>query len=167
MGKKYRLPTEAEWEYAARAGTYTITYNGSPKKEEKYNSPILNEIAWNYSNSGIEYEGGIDCSFWNSARTINSNRCGTHPVGQKKPNQFGLFDILGNVYEYTNDWHTGSYVYHEGISQNPKGSENGFSKVIRGGGFRQTVEEVQSAYRGGVPVNMRFNYLGFRLAHSK
>lgn len=101
-GKKYRLPTEAEWEYAARGGHHHggTMYAGSDE---------LDEVAW-----------------W--ARNTNN----AHPVGQKKPNGLGIYDMTGNVREWCSDWYDTAYY---GVSpvHNPQGPAEGTSRVLRGG----------------------------------
>jgi len=99
-----RLPSEAEWEYGTRAGTTTPLYSG------KYpdNSPALDEIAWYYGNSIAEYPGAYDTGPYASEGAPES--VGTQPVGGKKPNAFGLYDTLGNVYEWVADIAHGDYV---------------------------------------------------------
>ncbi|MBR4804611.1 MAG: formylglycine-generating enzyme family protein [Bacteroidales bacterium] len=100
-GKKFRLPTEAEWEYAARGGKKSRGYRYS-------GSDNLNDVAWYYDNSG--------------------NR--THPVKTKKPNELGLYDMCGSVWEWCSDWF-GSYNY--GSETNPQGPSTGTKRVLRGG----------------------------------
>jgi formylglycine-generating enzyme required for sulfatase activity len=104
-GRKYRLPTEAEWEYAARSGGKKEKYAGTSRENE------IGEYAWYIENSGV----------------------GAHPVGEKKPNGLGLFDMTGNVSEWCSDWYNKDY-YRNSPKNNPKGAEGGFGAdhVIRG-----------------------------------
>ena len=125
-GRPYRLPTEAEWEYAARAGT----------TEDRYGD--LDEIAWYRSNSG---------------RT-------PHLVGQKAANAWGLHDMLGNVWEWVQDWY-GSYP--GGSVTDPTGPGSGSARVRRGGGWNGSARSCRSADRGGSSPGFRFTTLGFRL----
>lgn len=122
----YRLPTEAEWEYACRAGT----------KGDHYGN--LEKIAWYDKNSENE----------------------THGVGQKKANDFGLFDMLGNVWEWCNDWY-GDYS-KESVTD-PVGVENGTDRVIRGGSWYDDARDVRSAGRFRGTPDGRGSGLGFRL----
>ncbi|MDR1487384.1 MAG: formylglycine-generating enzyme family protein [Deltaproteobacteria bacterium] len=132
--KGYRLPTEAEWEYAARAGTATIfSFGDDPAK--------LGDYAWHSGNSGSA----------------------THPVGEKKPNPWGLYDVHGNVYEWVSDWHE---KYSSSSATDPKGPSKGFERVTRGGAWNGWPEHLRSARRDsyGSPETF-FNYdQGFRLA---
>jgi formylglycine-generating enzyme required for sulfatase activity len=123
-GLELRLPSEAQWEYACRAGTDT------PRYGEK-----LNEIAWYWDNSNEE----------------------THPVGQKAPNDWGLYDTLGNVFEWCADLWTENY-------KTTKGSATLVHRVIRGGSWYDVAQLVRAAYRVRYePSYLRFN-LGFRCA---
>ena len=126
-GYVYRLPTEAEWEYGARAGT------PGPRYGE------LDEIAW-----------------------YNSDR--THPVGQKRPNAWGLHDMLGNVFEWVGDWHA---RYPSGLVTDPEGPESGSHRVHRGGCWFIIATNVRSAYRGGLSPGARYYHLGFRLVRTE
>ena len=103
-GGKYRLPTEAEWEYAARAGTTSDTYAGDITQPYG-NDPVLNGIAWYNGNSGDR----------------------THPVGQKAPNGWGLHDMPGNVWEWVGDWYGD---YPGGAVTDPAGPVSGSKRVI-------------------------------------
>jgi formylglycine-generating enzyme required for sulfatase activity len=125
-----RLPTEAEWEYACRAGTTTEYYWG-----DEPNSDYM----W--------YDG-------NSEKKV-------HPVGQKKPNGFGLYDMSGNVYEWCADRGDGDY-YKNSPHDNPTGSVNGKDRVIRGGSAGGNSSDCRSSYRGADPPSYLLNSLGFR-----
>ena len=136
-GRRYRLPTEAEWENAARAGTTTNTYAGDITKP-RGNDPVLNRIAWYGKNSGGR----------------------THPVGRKAPNAFGLHDMLGNVWEWVGD-RFGDYP--GGTVADPGGPRSGSSRVFRGGSWNSYARLCRSAYRGRLSPGYRFIHLGFRL----
>jgi len=126
----YRLPTEAEWEYACRAGTTGPYYTD------------LDRAGWYSGNS--------------------NNR--THPVAQKTPNAWGLYDMHGNVYEWCQDWFGD---YPGGSVTDPKGSSSGGSRVIRGGSWRLYARNCRSAYRCYNTPDVRNNNNGFRVAWTK
>ncbi|MFN0253114.1 MAG: formylglycine-generating enzyme family protein [Kofleriaceae bacterium] len=96
-----RLPTEAEWEYAARAGTTTPIYSGTLRVGDKRYGREIAAIAWYAGNSKVSNIHGVACTGWSSA--TSRRRCGTHAVGMKPPNAFGLYDMLGNVAEFVAD----------------------------------------------------------------
>ncbi len=133
-GRVYRLPTEAEWEYACRAGSKTAYSFGESSK-------ALDDYAW--------YDGG-------------SNRQ-THPVGEKKPNAWGLFDMHGNVWEWCSDWYG---QYPNGAVSDPAGPKEGSARVQRGGGWVGLAEVCRSAHRDGFVPSVRDADGGFRVALS-
>ena len=140
-GRRYRLPTEAEWEYAARAGTTTDTYAGDMTKP-RGNDPVLNRIAWYDENSGAR----------------------THPVGRKAPNAFGLHDMLGNVWEWVGD----RYGYYPGGTvTDPVGPRTGSNRVNRGRSWGSIARDCRSAIRRGHSPGYRHNSLGFRLLRTE
>ena len=110
-----RLCTEAEWEYAAKAGT-----------NHKYYGYSVDEVAW--------YDGNSDYT--------------THPVGKKKPNAWGLYDMLGNVFEWVADKYVEDY-YSDSPQQDPKGPSSGIGRVLRGGGFSYGAGVVRVSFRAG------------------
>ena len=142
----YRLPSEAEWEYAARARTTTAVHTGELTIAGERNGPELDAIAWYGGNSGVSYSGGYDCSGWKE-KAQASQRCGPHPVGGKRPNAWGLYDILGNVYEWTWDG-------------------SGAFRVDRGGSWNAYARSTRAARRYGYGPAVRYNNLGFRPARS-
>jgi formylglycine-generating enzyme required for sulfatase activity len=133
----YSLPTEAQWEYAARAGTVTAFYNGDITQPTG-NDPNLNEIGWYRENSGNT----------------------PPPVAQKTANNFGLYDMSGNVWEWCQDWYG---PYPDGPVTDPTGAASGSYRVFRGGSWLDYARFVRSAYRGRHAPGIRFVILGFRL----
>ena len=136
----YRLPTEAEWEYACRAGTATAYSFGDDGSR-------LGEYAWfrgNASDIGDLY---------------------AHQVGLKKPNAFGLYDMHGNVFEWCHDW---CDVYDDTNSarDDPMGPSSGLSRVIRGGSWMNLPQVCRSANRGRFSSNMQAPHVGFRVVRS-
>ncbi len=138
----YRLPTEAEWEYAARSGGKNEKYSGGNDPETS-SGQVLDGVAWYYSNSGSK----------------------THPAGQKKPNGLGLYDMTGNVWEWCSDWYDENY-YKNSPKDNPKGAGSGQYYVLRGGSWSSLPRLLRSAGRYRVGPAARGNNLGFRLVFS-
>ncbi len=126
-GYRYRLPTEAEWEYAARAGSTSARYGE------------LNAVAWYDDNSGKE----------------------THPVGHKQPNAWGLYDMLGNLWEWVQDWFDENYYEHSPDTDPPGPSLRG-ARVVRGGSWGSNAESVRTSVRLNVWPGLRDDNIGFR-----
>jgi formylglycine-generating enzyme required for sulfatase activity len=135
-GKTVRLPTEAEWEYACRAGSETRFAFGN-------DDTILGDYAWYLKNSDSK----------------------THPVGQKKPNAFGLFDMHGNVEEWCSDWRSEGYANAKNVG--PRGGNSGGYRVLRGGSWGSYAPNCRSAHRFGRVPDYRGQHsdtFGFRVA---
>ncbi len=147
-GIEYRLPTEAEWEFAAREGGKKIKYAGTSNDAELY-------IYANFCDKNCEFgwkDESQDDGFENTA-----------PVGSYKPNGLALFDMSGNVWEWCQDWYD---EYNKSITDNPKGPESGSNRVIRGGSWGGNAQYCRSAYRDGIRPGSRDYDVGFRLARS-
>jgi formylglycine-generating enzyme required for sulfatase activity len=164
-GIRLRLPTEAEWENACRAGTTTSAYTGELVIEGLNNAPLLDGIAWYRGNSGVDFEleDGHDSSKW-PEKQYDDSQAGTHPVAQKGRNGWGLYDMLGNVWEWCEDWYG---EYPEGQQDDPTGTEKGSLRVLRGGSWFSSARYVRSAYRPGRRPGSRGNLTGFRLARGQ
>ena len=134
-GKRFRLPTEAEWEYACRGGKKSRGYKYS-------GSNTIGDVAWYYRNSSDM----------------------THPVATKSPNELGLYDMSGNVWEWCQDW----YGYYSSAAQtNPTGALSGSYRVYRGGSWGSVAKICRSSYRLSFTPGYRYNDLGLRLALSE
>ena len=131
-GLSFRLPTEAEWEYAARGGKRSKRYKFS-------GGNILEQVGW------------FD---------ENSNEM-SHPVGQKSPNELGIYDMSGNIWEWVQDW-KGEFTMDE--QENPQGPENGIERVCRGGGWNRERDRARVSYRGDDDPNLKYCSLGLRIA---
>lgn len=137
----YRLPTEAEWEYTCRAGTQTAFFFGDDASR-------LEDYAWFEANSGRH----------------------PHPVGQKQPNAWGLYDMCGNVWQWCNDFYQVDY-YQQSPQENPRGPKEGQNKVVRGGAWKFSAQNCRAGYRyyenpGYVDVCFGYDIYGFRCVRS-
>jgi formylglycine-generating enzyme required for sulfatase activity len=132
-----RLPTEAEWEKAARGGSDSDYFFGDDAAQ-------LKDYAWFADNSGDRVQ----------------------PVGQKQPNPYGLYDIVGNVWEWVNDWYGQTY-YDESPAQNPTGPTSGEYRVLRGGSWNINADYLESAHRGMDEPDHQDTSDGCRCARSR
>ncbi len=134
-GRNFRLPTEAEWEFAARGGNYSRRYKYSGSND-------IGDVAWNTDNSGDR----------------------THPVGTKRPNELGLYDMSGNVFEWCSDWY-GTYSSYS--QTNPTGATSGSGRVNRGGSWIFDAWYCRASIRFGHAPGFSSSNLGLRLVLSQ
>lgn len=147
----YRLPTEAEWEYAAGGGRISRNYIYAGGDD-------IDEVGWYWRNSGRHFLKGA--WMW---RDLKDNQDQTKPVGGKKPNELGLFDMSGNVREWCWDW----YGDLKSNVRNPQGSRKGFRRVWKGGGWMGAAFTDMTAFRGGLAANGKGPDQGFRVCRNK
>lgn len=136
-GAAFRLPTEAEWEYAARGGKYSQDYKYAGSDRAK-------QVAWHKANSGDE----------------------THEVGLLLPNELNLHDMSGNVWEWCQDWFSGEYYaacHQQGVAENPQGPDSGEYRVLRGGSWFFDLLDCRAVFRLYDPPVYRDVSIGFRL----
>ena len=141
-GRSFRLPTEAEWEYAARGGNKSRGYKYS-------GSDFIDEVAWYGDNAG---EGVGE----------NSSSYGTHRVGVKNANEIGLYDMSGNVWEWCSDWYSKDY-YLSSLLSNPIGPSTGSHRVLRGGSWYGKAQSCRESYRYDCDPGKSDPDVGFRL----
>jgi formylglycine-generating enzyme required for sulfatase activity len=140
--QKYRLPTEAEWEYAARAGSSTSFANGEISVLTCDNDTKLGDIGWYCGNSKISRH---------------------HIVAQKNPNSWGLYDMHGGVWEWCADWYG---PYSSEAVTDPSGPLEGADRIMRGGGIADTARSCRSANRHSLRPDVQFNNIGLRVVRS-
>ena len=158
------MPTEAEWEYACRAGTTSAIYAGDFDILGANNAPALDPIAWYGGNSGVDFDldSGEDSSNWDE-KQYPHERPGTRAVAGKQPNAWGLYDMLGNVWEWCAD---GRRAYTDEAQVDPWGDAEGDAalRAIRGGSWYGGAGWVRSAFRFAFHPGLADFYLGFRLS---
>jgi formylglycine-generating enzyme required for sulfatase activity len=136
---RFDLPTEAQWEYACRAGTTSALNDGSNLVSKTGSDPSLDPLAW--------YEANSDQA--------------AHPVAQKRPNAWGIYDMHGNLWEWCRDW----FEFKLQGGNDPEGPADGAARVIRGGSwYIGSPSFCRSAYRSSYGIERRISHLGFRLA---
>ena len=162
-GLDAHLPTEAQWEYACRAGTTVATYAGPIEILGQNNAPVLDSIAWYGGNSGrgFEFLEGEDSSSW-PEKQYEHRLAGTHPVGLKHLNRWGLYDMLGNVFEWCSDHWSDAYAAE--VVVDPSGPTEGQARGIRGGAWGYGARYVRAAVRDHFEPENRADVLGLRLA---
>ena len=138
-GKKFRLPTEDEWEFAARGGTKSAGYKYSGSND-------INAVAWYIENA------------WDKGKS--SPDYGTHVVKTKRPNELGIYDMSGNVYEWCSEWWG---IYTDAAQTNPKGADSGSHRVFRGGCWSYFARHCRASYRDYGSPGLRNYGLGLRL----
>ena len=148
-GERYRLLSESEWEYTARAGTRTAWYWGESESGQCRHA--------NGADASSEFDYGVNC---------NDGHAWTSPVGTYRENDFGLYDVLGNVQEWVQDWSNDSYDGVPTDGRAWKGRDEAVWRVIRGGSWGTTPRYLRAANRNSQPYDVRKNFMGFRIART-
>ena len=164
-GLDLALPSEARWEHACRAGTETAIYTGALDILGENNAPVLDPIAWYGGNSGVDFDldKGYGSSGWKEKQYPHT-KAGTRPVQLKRANPWGLYDMLGNVWEWTQDhWHDDYRGAPDDGSAWLSG-DAGADRVLRGGSWYSYARLVRAACRFAPLPGSRFDGIGFRCA---
>jgi sulfatase modifying factor 1 len=150
-GKQYRLPTEAQWEYAARAGTTTTFYFGDEVQDVvKFGNLADGALTKKFPRITWTLKGSDGYAF-------------TAPVGSYRPNQFGLYDMIGNAWQWCADWYGKDYYKDPAAGVDPCGPDDGIKRVVRGGSWQEQQYMSNSAFRGHLPSGFSAFDDGFRV----
>ena len=159
-GYEFRLPTEAEWEYACRAGSVTpLPEGGLMTIVDENNSPELEDYAWYGGNSSLDFSG---CGFWTDTwkgKSHPGGKAAPRQVATRKPNGWGFYDMLGNVIEWCYDW----YEDTPKAADDSYGPDYGQFHVVKGGSWKMGARFCRPAWRDGFPP-VGLNFIGFRVA---
>ena len=152
----YRLPTEAEWEVAASGG------QNRDQVHKFAGNDLIDKVAWHHGNSG-EWVTETIKTFWEEKKVTVMKNHHAHPVGKKDPNELGLYDMSGNVYEWCHDWYGEQFP---ASSSDPTGPSSGVYRVIRGGSWFAGATACEVSSRGTMNADIRNSETGFRVAQT-
>lgn len=158
-GYEFTLPTEAQWEYACRAGTTGAHYG---ETGFTLSGPALDAIAWYAGNSGVAYDGPPWGAIVAVGKPAANARSGPRQVGGKQPNAWGLYDMLGNVRQWCRDFPADQLP--GGSVTDPTGPATGSDRVVRGGSWHSDPENCRAATRAWSSPDCRLQFIGFRVA---